>query len=45
MQRYIIAWDEDSLEWSVQCIGDPDGTLPLCEFKNKVKVKNYGMEV
>lgn len=33
MQRYIIAWDEYSLEWSAQCIGDPDGTLPLSEFR------------
>lgn len=33
IQRYIIAWNEDSLEWSADCIGNPDGTLPLCEFK------------
>ena len=33
IQRYIIVWDEDSLEWSAQCIGDPDGTLPLSEFR------------
>lgn len=33
IQRYIIAWNEDSLEWSAECIGNPDGTLPLCEFK------------
>lgn len=33
IQRYIITWSEDSLEWSAECIGDPDGTLPLCEFK------------
>lgn len=33
MQRYIIAWNEDSLEWSAECITDPEGTLPLSEFK------------
>lgn len=33
IQRYIITWNEDSLEWSAECIGDPDGTLPLSEFK------------
>ena len=33
MQRYIIAWDKYSLEWSAQCIGDPDGTLPFSEFR------------
>lgn len=33
IQRYVITWNEDSLEWSAECIGDPDGTLPLCEFK------------
>lgn len=33
IQRYVIAWDENSLEWSAQCIGNPDGTLPLSEFR------------
>lgn len=33
IQRYVITWNEDSLEWSAECIGNPDGTLPLCEFK------------
>lgn len=33
IQRYIIKWNEDSLEWSAECIGDPDGTLPLSEFR------------
>lgn len=32
-QRYIITWNEDTLEWSAECIGDPDGTLPLSEFR------------
>lgn len=26
-------WNEDFLEWSAECIGDPDGTLPLSEFR------------
>lgn len=30
---YIIAWDEDALGWSAECVEDPDGTLPLSEFK------------
>lgn len=33
IQRYIIAWNEDSLEWSAECVGDPEGTLPLSEFR------------
>lgn len=33
IQRYIIAWNEDSLEWSAESVGDPEGTLPLSEFK------------
>lgn len=33
IQRYIITWNEDSLEWSAECIGDPEGTLPLSEFR------------
>lgn len=33
IQRYIIVWNEDSLEWSAECIGNPDGTLPLSEFR------------
>ena len=33
IQKYIITWNEDSLEWSAECIGDPDGTLPLSEFR------------
>lgn len=33
IQRYIIKWNEDSLEWSAECIGEPDGTLPLSEFR------------
>lgn len=33
IQIYIIVWDEYSLQWSAECIGDPDGTLPLCEFR------------
>ena len=33
MQRYIIAWNEDSLEWTAECITDPEGTLSLSEFK------------
>lgn len=33
IQRYVIAWNEDSLEWSAECIGNPDGTLPLYEFR------------
>ena len=33
IQRYIITWNEDYLEWSAECIGDPDGTLPLSEFR------------
>lgn len=33
IQIYIIAWDEYLLQWSAECIGDPDGTLPLCEFR------------
>lgn len=33
IQRYVITWNEDSLEWSAECIGDTDGTLPLSEFR------------
>lgn len=33
IQRYIIVWNEDLLEWSAECIGNPDGTLPLSEFR------------
>lgn len=33
IQRYVITWNEDSLEWSAECIGNPDGTLPLSEFR------------
>lgn len=33
IQRYIIAWNEDSLEWSAECVGNPEGRLPLSEFK------------
>lgn len=33
IQRYKITWSEDFLEWSAECIGDPDGTLPLSEFR------------
>lgn len=33
IQRYVIVWNEDSLEWSAECIGNPDGTLPLSEFR------------
>lgn len=33
IQRYIIAWNEDSLEWSAECVGGIDGTLPLSEFR------------
>lgn len=33
IQIYIIVWDEYLLQWSAECIGDPDGTLPLCEFR------------
>lgn len=33
IQRYIIVWNEDSLEWSAECVGNPEGTLPLSEFK------------
>lgn len=33
IQRYIITWREDLLEWSAECIGDPDGTLTLSEFR------------
>lgn len=33
IQRYIIVWSGDSLEWSAECIGNPDGTLPLSEFR------------
>lgn len=32
-QIYIIVWDKHCLEWYAECIGDPDGTLPLCEFR------------
>lgn len=32
-QIYIIVWDDQCLEWYAECIGDPDGTLPLCEFR------------
>lgn len=32
-QRYVIAWNEDSLEWSAECIGNPGRTLPLSEFR------------
>lgn len=32
IQRYIIVWNEDSLEWSAECVGNPNGTLPLSEF-------------
>lgn len=33
VQIYIIVWDEKCLEWYAECIGDPDGSLPLCEFR------------
>lgn len=33
IQRYIIVWDENALGWSAQCITNPDGTLPLSEFR------------
>lgn len=33
IQRYVITWNKDSLEWSADCIGNPDGTLPLSEFR------------
>lgn len=33
IQRYVITWNEYSLEWSAECIGNPDGTLPLSEFR------------
>lgn len=33
IQRYFITWNEDSLEWSAECIGNPDGMLPLSEFR------------
>lgn len=33
IQRYIITWNEDSLELSAECITDPEGTLPLSEFR------------
>lgn len=33
IQRYIITWNEYSLEWSAECIGNPDGTLSLSEFR------------
>lgn len=33
IQTYIIVWDEDALGWSAECVGDPDGTLPLSEFR------------
>lgn len=33
IQRYVIMWNKDSLEWSAECIGNPDGTLPLSEFR------------
>ncbi len=33
VQRYVITWNKDSLEWSADCIGNPDGTLPLSEFR------------
>ena len=32
-QRYIITWSEDLLGWYAECVGDPDGTLPLSEFR------------
>lgn len=33
VQRYVITWNKESLEWSAECIGNPDGTLPLSEFR------------
>ncbi len=33
IQIYFIVWDEYLLQWSAECIGDPDGTMPLCEFR------------
>ncbi len=33
IRRYIITWNEDALEWSAECVGDSDGTLPLSEFR------------
>lgn len=32
-QIYIIVWDKHCLEWYAECVGDPDGNLPLCEFR------------
>lgn len=33
IQRYIIVWNEDSFEWYAQCIGNPDQSLSLSEFR------------
>lgn len=33
IQRYIIAWDEDALQWYAECIYISEASLPLCEFK------------
>ncbi len=32
LQKYAVIWDDDSLEWIADCIGDLDGRLSLAEF-------------
>lgn len=33
IQRYVIEWNEDALQWYADCISTPDYSMPLCEFK------------
>lgn len=33
IQRYIIQWDEDALQWYAVCPYNSENDLPLCEFR------------
>lgn len=35
LQKYAVVWNEDSLEWTADCVGDLEGMLSLSEFEKE----------
>lgn len=33
IQRYVIEWNEEELQWYAECVTSSDYPLPLCEFR------------
>ena len=35
LQKYAVVWNEESLEWTADCVGDLEGMLSLSEFEKE----------